>query len=136
MSIFILFVLICRLQQSFETQNGILIIGPKGNLQQTLIQTVRLCMISLEEGKEYLVCIRIINGERFCQKHNRKQCNDKQKIIISDGGPCFGWRLSLNHPYQWISYDQALERSLNFGSGLVSMGLKPNSSSIVGIYSR
>ena len=58
------------------------------------------------------------------------------KIIISDGGPCFGWRLSLNHPYQWISYDQALERSLNFGSGLVSMGLKPNSSSIVGIYSR
>ncbi|KAL3273201.1 hypothetical protein HHI36_014657 [Cryptolaemus montrouzieri] len=53
----------------------------------------------------------------------------------SNNGPCLGWRDSYNRPYQWMTYNEALLRAKNFGSGLVSLGLAPNPSSIVGIYS-
>ena len=57
-------------------------------------------------------------------------------IFVIDDGICFGWRASRAHRYQWLTYEESLERSLNFGSGLISMGLPPNSSSLVGIFAR
>ncbi|XP_045476219.1 long-chain-fatty-acid--CoA ligase 5 isoform X2 [Harmonia axyridis] len=53
----------------------------------------------------------------------------------SNNGPCLGWRDSYNRPYQWMTYNEALLRAKNFGSGLVSLGLAPNPQTIVGIYS-
>ena len=37
---------------------------------------------------------------------------------------------------QWLTYEEVLLRAQNFGSGLISMGLKPGMHSMVGIYSR
>jgi len=56
--------------------------------------------------------------------------------VMSNGGICLGWRSSPAHPYQWITYGEALQRAKNFGSGLLSMGLSPGVHSMVGIYSR
>ena len=54
----------------------------------------------------------------------------------SNGGICLGWRNSQGHPYQWLTYNEALVRADNFGCGLLSMGVSPGVHSMVGIYSR
>jgi long-chain acyl-CoA synthetase len=55
---------------------------------------------------------------------------------VSDNGPCLGWRESINKPYQWLNYNEALLRAKNFGSGLVAVGLSPSPSTYIGIYSQ
>ncbi|XP_066137914.1 long-chain-fatty-acid--CoA ligase 5 isoform X2 [Euwallacea fornicatus] len=54
---------------------------------------------------------------------------------VSNNGPCLGWRESYSKPYQWLTYDEALLRAKNLGSGLVEIGLKPGTSTMIGIYS-
>jgi len=54
----------------------------------------------------------------------------------SNGGFCLGWRNTPLLPYQWLTYDEVLLRAQNFGSGLISMGLKSGVHTMVGIYSR
>jgi len=54
----------------------------------------------------------------------------------SNGGICLGWRNSPILPYQWLTYEEVLLRAQNFGSGLISMGLKTGMHTMVGIYSR
>ena len=74
-------------------------------------------------------------------KTGDKECSTmfeafRQGAEHSNGGLCLGWRNSPGHPYQWLTYSEALLRAKNFGSGLLSMGLCPGMNSIVGIYSR
>jgi len=74
-------------------------------------------------------------------KHGEKECSTmfeafRQGAEHSNGGLCLGWRNSPGHPYQWLTYSEALLRAKNFGSGLLSMGLCPGMNSMVGIYSR
>jgi len=54
----------------------------------------------------------------------------------SNGGLCLGWRNTKLLPFQWLTYEEVLLRAQNFGSGLISMGLKPGIHTMVGIYSR
>uniref|UniRef100_A0A336LMH8 Long-chain-fatty-acid--CoA ligase n=1 Tax=Culicoides sonorensis TaxID=179676 RepID=A0A336LMH8_CULSO len=60
----------------------------------------------------------------------RKGAND------SNNGPCLGWRDPITAPYQWMTYNEALLRAKNFGSGLISLGLRPGPQTLVGIYSQ
>ncbi|XP_072395967.1 long-chain-fatty-acid--CoA ligase 5 isoform X3 [Diabrotica undecimpunctata] len=55
---------------------------------------------------------------------------------VSNNGPSLGWRESYSKPYQWLSYNEALLRAKNFGSGLVASGLPPGQTTIIGIYSQ
>eukprot|EP00823_Brevimastigomonas_motovehiculus_P002776 TRINITY_DN1658_c0_g3_i1.p1 TRINITY_DN1658_c0_g3~~TRINITY_DN1658_c0_g3_i1.p1 ORF type:complete len:759 (+),score=202.46 TRINITY_DN1658_c0_g3_i1:167-2443(+) len=48
---------------------------------------------------------------------------------------CLAYRVP-DAPYQWYSYAQVLEKIQNFGSGLISLGLKPGQSTRIGIYAR
>jgi hypothetical protein len=34
-----------------------------------------------------------------------------------------GWRPKKDEPFEWMTYKQVQERSLNFGSGLISRGM-------------
>lgn len=66
---------------------------------------------------------------------------------ISNNGPCLGRIVSpgtsgsvdtghsKNSPHvEWIDYKCAMERIVNFGSGLLRLGLEPGASSRLGIY--
>ncbi|XP_070575903.1 long-chain-fatty-acid--CoA ligase 6-like [Ptychodera flava] len=55
---------------------------------------------------------------------------------VSSNGPFLGFRPGPEDPYQWLTYDQVLERVNNFGSGLIKLGYKPGQSTFVGIYSQ
>ncbi|XP_074649293.1 long-chain-fatty-acid--CoA ligase 1-like [Tubulanus polymorphus] len=55
---------------------------------------------------------------------------------VSSNGECLGWRENGQGPYKWISYNDVLLRAANFGSGLISLGLKPVNTTNVGIYSQ
>ncbi|KAL1139986.1 hypothetical protein AAG570_006963 [Ranatra chinensis] len=55
---------------------------------------------------------------------------------VSNNGPCLGWREGVTKPYMWMHYNETLLRARNLGSGLVSMGLPPSSTTFVGIYSQ
>jgi len=55
---------------------------------------------------------------------------------LTGSGDCLGWRQSPTSPYQWLSYNEVIARAQNFGSGLLSMGLRPGEHTMVGIYSR
>ncbi|XP_059168578.1 long-chain-fatty-acid--CoA ligase 1-like isoform X2 [Physella acuta] len=60
-----------------------------------------------------------------------------QKGVRSSGDkPCLGWKPSPDKPYQWLTYNEVNERVTAFGSGLVSLGLKPQNETRVGIYSQ
>ena len=63
-----------------------------------------------------------------------KRVIDKPDVSLLDNGPCLGWREGPNKPYQWMTYEEALLRAKNLGSGLVSLGLQPGPSTFVGIY--
>ncbi|XP_055954870.1 long-chain-fatty-acid--CoA ligase 1 [Patella vulgata] len=54
-------------------------------------------------------------------------------IRVSENGNCLGSRTGPNKSYEWISYPQVYEKAVNFGSGLIKLGLKPGS--FIGIYS-
>jgi long-chain acyl-CoA synthetase len=56
------------------------------------------------------------------------------RSLSSNNGNCLGWRESLNSPYQWMNYNEALLRAKNFGSGLIELGLRPKN--FIGIYSQ
>lgn len=60
----------------------------------------------------------------------------KSAPLFLDNGPSLGWRESYNKPYQWLNYNEALLRAKNFGSGLVSCGLTPGTSTNIGIYAQ
>nr|CAI5840526.1 unnamed protein product [Callosobruchus analis] len=55
---------------------------------------------------------------------------------VSNNGPALGWRESYSKPYQWLSFNEALLRARNFGSGLVATGLPPGSTTMLGIYAQ
>ena len=57
-------------------------------------------------------------------------------VSLTDGGNCFGWRAGPTGAYRWLTYSQVLERARDFGSGLIAMGLRPGTNTLVGIYSR
>lgn len=54
---------------------------------------------------------------------------------LSGNGPCLGWR-GEKPTYSWISYGEVIERSKNFASGLVEIGMKPGQNTFIGIYSQ
>ena len=54
-------------------------------------------------------------------------------VRISPNKPCCGWRMGPDLPYIWITYNQVLERSKRVGSGLITLGAKPDPSQFVGI---
>ncbi|XP_058130221.1 long-chain-fatty-acid--CoA ligase 1 isoform X1 [Anopheles ziemanni] len=55
---------------------------------------------------------------------------------MSNNGPCLGWRENLQSPYQWMNFNETLLRAKNFGSGLISLGLRPGPNTYIGIYSQ
>ncbi|XP_055923856.1 long-chain-fatty-acid--CoA ligase 1 isoform X3 [Eupeodes corollae] len=57
----------------------------------------------------------------------------REGAYASNNGPCLGWRETLSSNYQWMNYDEALLRAKNFGSGMISLGIKPKQ--LIGIYS-
>ncbi|XP_054707375.1 long-chain-fatty-acid--CoA ligase 6-like [Uloborus diversus] len=54
-------------------------------------------------------------------------------LRVSGNGPCLGWREKGSEEYQWLRYKEVVERSKNFGAGLMFKKIKPKS--FVGIYS-
>jgi len=54
----------------------------------------------------------------------------------SNGGPCVGKRSSANDPYTWITYQEVLDQTQQFGSGLLQYGAKAENSQFIGIYSQ
>ncbi|XP_039208580.1 long-chain-fatty-acid--CoA ligase 5 [Crotalus tigris] len=54
---------------------------------------------------------------------------------VSENGPCLGYR-KPKQPYQWISYQQVLDRAEYLGSGLLYKGYKPSSNQFIGIFAQ
>lgn len=52
---------------------------------------------------------------------------------ISNNGPCLGTRNKETGKYEWITYQETLERSLSVGSGFHQLGIAPGQESIIGI---
>ncbi|XP_067120704.1 long-chain-fatty-acid--CoA ligase 5-like isoform X1 [Centruroides vittatus] len=57
-------------------------------------------------------------------------------VRISGDGRCLGWRPSKDHGYHWLTYNEVMNRIKNFSSGLIHIGVKPGTSTYVGIYSQ
>lgn len=55
---------------------------------------------------------------------------------ISGNKQHLGHREGPGKPYSWITYNQAMKRMQNIGSGLLKMGLKPDNSTFVGVYAQ
>ncbi|KFM70447.1 Long-chain-fatty-acid--CoA ligase 5, partial [Stegodyphus mimosarum] len=55
---------------------------------------------------------------------------------VSGNGPCLGWRPSSDAEYEFLTYNQVLERIKNFSSGLVHYGTKSGQETFIGIYSQ
>ncbi|XP_020635514.3 long-chain-fatty-acid--CoA ligase 5 [Pogona vitticeps] len=54
---------------------------------------------------------------------------------VSENGPCLGYR-KPKQPYQWLSYQQVLDRAEYLGSGLIHKGCKPSSEQFIGIFAQ
>jgi long-chain acyl-CoA synthetase len=54
----------------------------------------------------------------------------------SKNGPCLGWRVGPDHPYQWLSYQEVEDAATQFGAGLVQLGVETGQDSFVGAYAR
>jgi len=54
---------------------------------------------------------------------------------VSSDGDCLGWREGTSG-YQWIPYSTVLDRAHAVGCGLVEVGMKPENSTHIGIYSQ
>ncbi|XP_070802385.1 long-chain-fatty-acid--CoA ligase 5 [Pituophis catenifer annectens] len=55
--------------------------------------------------------------------------------FASENGPCLGYR-KPKQPYQWLSYQQVLDRAEYLGSGLLYKGCKPSSDHFIGIFAQ
>ncbi|XP_050392074.1 long-chain-fatty-acid--CoA ligase 5 isoform X1 [Patella vulgata] len=60
----------------------------------------------------------------------------KRGARISNNGPCLGRKPSSSEPFEWITYNEVLERAKNVGAGLVKLGHRPVNSTHLGIYSQ
>ncbi|XP_033005580.1 long-chain-fatty-acid--CoA ligase 5 [Lacerta agilis] len=54
---------------------------------------------------------------------------------VSENGPCLGYR-KPKQPYQWLSYQQVLDRAEHLGSGLLHKGCKPSVDEFIGIFAQ
>ncbi|KAM4809486.1 long-chain-fatty-acid--CoA ligase 1 isoform 1-T3 [Rhinophrynus dorsalis] len=54
---------------------------------------------------------------------------------VSKNGPCLGHR-KPNQPYQWISYQEVVDRAEHVGSALLHRGFKPTPEQFVGIFAQ
>ncbi|XP_003223478.1 long-chain-fatty-acid--CoA ligase 5 [Anolis carolinensis] len=54
---------------------------------------------------------------------------------VSENGPCLGYR-KPKQPYQWLSYQQVLDRAEYLGSGLIHKGCKASSDQFIGIFAQ
>nr|XP_060624391.1 long-chain-fatty-acid--CoA ligase 5-like [Anolis sagrei ordinatus]XP_060624392.1 long-chain-fatty-acid--CoA ligase 5-like [Anolis sagrei ordinatus]XP_060624393.1 long-chain-fatty-acid--CoA ligase 5-like [Anolis sagrei ordinatus] len=54
---------------------------------------------------------------------------------VSENGPCLGYR-KPRQPYQWLSYQQVLDRAEYLGSGLIHKGCKASSDHFIGIFAQ
>uniref|UniRef100_A0A8C6XFV3 Long-chain-fatty-acid--CoA ligase n=1 Tax=Naja naja TaxID=35670 RepID=A0A8C6XFV3_NAJNA len=59
----------------------------------------------------------------------------KRGRSASENGPCLGYR-KPKQPYQWLSYQQVLDRAEYLGSGLLYKGCKPSSDQFIGIFAQ
>lgn len=57
-------------------------------------------------------------------------------VCMSKNGPCLGYKPSPSEGFQWISYNTVLERAEHLGAGFISLGLTPENSTYVGVYSQ
>lgn len=57
-------------------------------------------------------------------------------FCLADDGNCLGWRDGPHQQYQWLTYNTALLRAHNFGSGLVAIGCQPGQQTRIGIYAK
>ncbi|XP_055355742.1 long-chain-fatty-acid--CoA ligase 1-like [Paramacrobiotus metropolitanus] len=55
---------------------------------------------------------------------------------LSDNGPCVGYRPSKDAAYVYLSYEQLLKRSRDFGAGLLTLGGHVGSGSLVGLFAK
>ncbi|KAG8429816.1 hypothetical protein GDO86_019142 [Hymenochirus boettgeri] len=56
-------------------------------------------------------------------------------LRVSGNGNCLGYR-KPNHPYQWLTYKQVVDRAELLGSGLVHKGCKASTDQYIGIFSQ
>nr|XP_028586114.1 long-chain-fatty-acid--CoA ligase 5 [Podarcis muralis]XP_028586115.1 long-chain-fatty-acid--CoA ligase 5 [Podarcis muralis]XP_028586116.1 long-chain-fatty-acid--CoA ligase 5 [Podarcis muralis] len=54
---------------------------------------------------------------------------------VSENGPCLGYR-KPKKPFQWLSYQQVLDRAEHLGSGLLHKGCKPSGDQFIGIFAQ
>ncbi|XP_048361305.1 long-chain-fatty-acid--CoA ligase 5 [Sphaerodactylus townsendi] len=59
----------------------------------------------------------------------------KRGRYVSENGPCLGYR-KPKQPYQWLSYQQVLDRAEYLGSGLLHRGHKPSPDQFIGIFAQ
>nr|XP_056705269.1 long-chain-fatty-acid--CoA ligase 5 [Euleptes europaea] len=59
----------------------------------------------------------------------------KRGRYVSENGPCLGYR-KPKQPYQWLSYQQVLDRAEWLGSGLLHRGHKPSPDQFIGIFAQ
>lgn len=55
-------------------------------------------------------------------------------LNVSKNGHCLGRLNSKAGGYDWLTYDQTLDRVRHFGAGLIQLGLKAGPGSRIGIY--
>ncbi|NWU50833.1 ACSL5 ligase, partial [Dromas ardeola] len=56
-------------------------------------------------------------------------------LHASGNGNCLGYR-KPKQPYQWLTYQQVLDRAQYLGSGLLQKGCKPSSNQFIGIFAQ
>ncbi|XP_043911777.1 long-chain-fatty-acid--CoA ligase 5 [Protopterus annectens] len=56
-------------------------------------------------------------------------------LLVSGNGPCLGYR-KQNQPYQWLSYQQVVDRAQHLGSGLLKKGCRAASEEFIGIFAQ
>uniref|UniRef100_A0A8D0GIT2 long-chain-fatty-acid--CoA ligase n=1 Tax=Sphenodon punctatus TaxID=8508 RepID=A0A8D0GIT2_SPHPU len=55
--------------------------------------------------------------------------------FFTENGPCLGYR-KPKQPYQWLTYQQVLDRAEYLGSGLLHKGCKPSPDQFIGIFAQ
>ncbi|NWX74839.1 ACSL5 ligase, partial [Alca torda] len=59
----------------------------------------------------------------------------RRGLHTSGNGNCLGYR-KPKQPYQWLTYQQVLDRAQYLGSGLLQKGCKPSSNQFIGIFAQ
>ncbi|KAK3772605.1 hypothetical protein RRG08_027340 [Elysia crispata] len=85
------------------------------------VSDCRLCYDVLQAGKQ--------------QSGTATQCINVGPILFSDNGPCLGTRTGPNREYEWLSYQQVIDKVHEIGSGLIQAGNDPKNNRFVGIFS-